>query len=353
MGHVMSADETSNSDTTNWSSSFARARTEMIVTTMIILAMTHLEMNMSRVPALGIELSRSAPKATILAFLFMFYIYFVIVFFLKFLAEYNTIRIPIETIANLDKSLGRQMESLQLNSLQVHYDDIAGYETQINNSLEKYKNETFERHDYLRLDRNYRWEVLDGDVIRVNDLKNALLAIGEQRDEKAKTQAIKTIQDALTEARKLNNIDHELEIKKLDDAANSHLVGIRSVIDGFQNSLAQKTSQTLKDIATTANDVKPILAATQTEMEEIRKKTRSLAKALTWDKLVFGFWVPLIFAVVSVGLSVPQATADMKPFLTSVVKCFLPLDLRCWYRVPPTSFDLIVNFFKQLNGIVQ
>ncbi len=349
----MSADETSNSGAANWSSSFARARTEMIVTTMIILAVAHLEMNMARVPVFGIELSRSAPKATILAFLFMFYFYFVIVFFIKFLAEYRTVRIPIETIANLDDNLGRKMESLQLSSLQVHNDDIARYAKQINQSLDTYKKETFERHDYLRLDLNYRWEMLDGDVIRANDLKNAFLAIGEQRDEKAKTQATETIQHALTEARKLNSLDYEKEIKRIDEAANSHLANVRSVVDDLQMSLDQKIAQTLKDIAATANDVRPILATTQTEMEEIRKKTRNLAKALTWDKVVFGFWVPLIFALVSVGLSVPQAIADMKPLLPSVAKCLPPLDQQCWYREPPTSLDRIVNFVKQLNGVAR
>ncbi|WP_454746056.1 hypothetical protein [Ciceribacter selenitireducens] len=349
----MNTEETSNIGKGNWSSSFARARTELIVATVIILAMTHLDMNLSRIPGFGIELEHGAPRATILAFLLLFFVYFLVVFLVKYLAEYRDVQLPTDILRKLETRLKEHVSALQSLPQPAHDEAINLHVSQLHRSLDKYKEATFTRYGHLAAHLPQRWAIGDHNRIDEMDLQNALAKVGTPLDEQNQATTVRTIQAAITQAKRFNDLRYENEVKQLESAAEAHLVSVRADIEGLKLNLEGQISQIQSDIAAQANDVKPILSAIQVDIDKIRRETRDLARAFTWDKIVFGFWVPLIFALTSIGFSTPQAIADMEPLMARITQCLPPSKQQCWYREPQNALDRTIDFFRQLNSIAR
>ncbi|WP_428429555.1 hypothetical protein [Pararhizobium sp.] len=349
----MSAEETSSNGKANWSSSFARARTEMIVTTVIILAVTHLDMNLSKIPGFGIELAHGAPKATILAFLLLFFAYFLVVFVVKCLAEYRDVQLPAGILSSLEESLKDHVNRLHTLPEPAHAEALDVHVAQLHRAVDEYKQATFKRYEQFLAYLPERWAVTDGNRIDAVDFQHVLASIGKPMDEVARAGVVNAVQAEVDRSKKLNDLNWEQEVIKLNANAEAHLTSVREVIDRFQLNLNSEIAQTQKDIAARAHDVKPILSAIQVDIDKIRSETRNLARALTWDKIVFGFWVPLIFALLAVGFSVPQAIADMKPLGSSIAKCSSPLKENCWYRDPQTPFESMKNFVRKSVDVLK
>ena len=60
----------------HWSGTFQRLRAETVVMAVVLLAATQLELNLSKLPILGIEFTKSIPKGPVLLFLHIFFLYF-------------------------------------------------------------------------------------------------------------------------------------------------------------------------------------------------------------------------------------------------------------------------------------
>lgn len=323
----MSEEEAPSKAKANWSSSFMRARTEMTATAVFILAVTHL--GVTKFPFFGSELSH-APKATILLFLIGFFVYFTLAFCVKFRAEHGDVGLPIETLDRLDTGLHGKVERLFSFQSRPFADDVARHVETLNQAMTQYKNDAFAPIESMAQFFKERWHAQPHGM-RPVFIEDVVPKIGIVMDEQTRNQILRFHNQALAEARQYNDKLYENNVLRLDRYASTHLETVTKTIDSFQQGLDDQIQAYQAEVAAKAEQVKLDMLDTKNEIERIRKEIRSLAKALTWDKIVLGFWVPLAFAVLCVAYALPQAVYDMAPLKAASSKC-LPPTWSCFLR---------------------
>ncbi|UTV38119.1 hypothetical protein MYG64_07440 [Ensifer adhaerens] len=333
----MSAEEATQKKQVDWSSSFVRTRTEMTVTTVILLAVTHLDMSLTKIPGFGIELAHSAPRAGILAFLILFFLYFTAAFVVRFLTEYGDVKLPSDTLQGLDREFnGRVLQLVSFNSSPFS-EEVRRYAETLTSALAEYRTATW-RHVQRLAPAPDPSRTENIHMFKPETFASELPAVGTLLGDIERERIIEAHQRYLDRDKpRVAKVYHE-NVAHFETEAKNHLHTVNQTLDTFETKLAANVTQYQTALGEQAQQVKNELSATRGEIDRIRKQIRSLARVMTWDELWFGFIFPLAFALISFAYTLPQAIADMAPLTASVQKCFPPTS-ECFYRDPLALSD--------------
>lgn len=321
----------------------------MTATAVFILSVTHL--GVTKIPFFGIELSH-APKATVLLFLIGFFVYFTIAFCVKFRAEHGDVTLPIETLDRLDTGLHGKVERLFSFQSRPFADDVARHVETLNQAMTQYKNDAFAPIENMAQFFKERWHTKPHGM-RPVFFEDVVPEIGIVMDEQNRNQILRFHSHALAEARQYSDKLYENNVLRLERYASTHLEIVTKTVDSFQRGLDEQIQAYQAEVAAKAEQIKLDTRDAKNEIERIRKQIRSLGKALTWDKIVLGFWVPLAFSMLCVAYALPQAVHDMAPLTAVGAKC-LPPTWPCFLRnAPPLGDSMEVSLGSPPAGLLK
>jgi ABC-type multidrug transport system fused ATPase/permease subunit len=320
----------------------------MTVTAVIILVVTHLDMNMTKIPGFGIELAHGAPKSRILLFLVGFFLYFTAAFVVKFIAERGAITLPRKSLQSLESGLKRRIENLASHQQSSLVENVKGLTNTLQYAVDEFKEQTFTKHDHLLGASDERWATFDNTSAR----EEQLAALHMLPDDPPNNEKWQQIRGAWTErnlrARKIGDAVYEQNIEKLNAAAAAHLHNVRLYLADFETRFRAQIEHVQKEIAAQAADVHAMNA----NIKRIRRELRSLARALTWNNIILGFALPLVFSLGAFAYSLPQALVDMSPIAEA--NCLPPLRWECYYRDPtPGPLARVKDVLDQALGVLR
>lgn len=256
---------------------------------------------------------------------------------MKFRTEHGDVSLPNEALHRLDMSLHGKVESLFSFQSRPFSEDAARLVETLDHAIRQYKHEVCGPIEIMARSISDRWEVQFGGM-QPDSFDRIVPKVGAVMDESARAGVIRFHNRALAKAKQYNDDLYQRSVLRLDADAASHLQTMNKTLYAFQQDLDQKIEAYEVEVSARAEEVKADLRDTTNEIERIRKEIRSLAKALTWDKIVLGFWVPLTFSVLCVAYALPQAVYDMAPLKAAGSKC-LPPTWSCFLRKAPTLGD--------------
>ena len=145
----------------DWSASFVRVRTEMSVTTVILVSVVWLDMNLSKIPGFGVELSHQAPKGWIILFLLLFFFYFAFSLVIKFWRENAHIKEPRSSLIAYEETLRKQIERLMAFSQPDYAAELKQYTDAIGKAYEEYNKHSVTKFEQLTNWQKERWNRSD------------------------------------------------------------------------------------------------------------------------------------------------------------------------------------------------
>lgn len=335
----------------DWSSSFIRVRTELSVTAMIFLAIVWLDMDLTKFPVLGVTLSHPAPKGIIIAFLLCIFLYFAAALCVKYWRENAQIRESAETLNEAEKTLRQSIDRLEAFTPPDHLHEIAKYTTVIEEEYKKYEVLCSDQFRTLAKWRDDRWKRTDTDALRNGRELVAVTAV-EGPLTAAEVKSLHEQYSAIMqENKKLFDTNFEGQVKELAARGEHFLSRIDATMSDAIDSMNRNIEIAKSNIKAQGPDIQQALKEVTDKADALRAEMRSLAGAIAWDHLVFGFWVPFSVACVAVLLSLPRAYIQMRPALTVVAACLPDHLLACSTPEPPSFFALAWAAMRSVLGL--
>ncbi|ASP64367.1 hypothetical protein [Sinorhizobium meliloti] len=271
----------------HWSAGFQRLRAEVIVLSLVLLAMTQLNVSLDKVPFLGLEVKPPLHnKSPLIAFLYVFAFYFMVAWYSRFRVEWAEVGLPARHLDDFVKNVRTQLDRVQsLDPLDA---------TAITNCI----------HSLTIASKNF------------NDSRDA--AIKTYISEMCKSVSnLKHIEDVIASSKNvtrdeyIDNLERTVSrvLALLDGRANAFGDGLKSfaqisaeaieeakrVVSGFEYRISQRSPELIK-----------LAEAFDNKCRQYIEDATRIKHAITWDRLLLGFWIPFAFALAVLAYPIMQ-----------------------------------------------
>jgi hypothetical protein len=283
----MSGDEDPNKQ--NWSGTFVRNRTEVVSVAILIFVTTELGLNFKKIPILGIDLAHDAPKGIFLIGMFGFFLYFLACWCVRCMVELKGTGLPKDYLASSLDPLTAELAKVREVSLPNWQERLPPLEEQWSLEMKQF------------------WEQSGMGPIDLANWFN-LSAVSRGLE---KTKALETFEARLP----------EYEARIVQAQARLQETGRRVTEMGVERLHAFRID-TISELTKVGPEIGKRLDDIHLQIELLRVRLKHFRHALAWDKIVLGFWVPLVVAVLLVFISSPQAWLDTKQSVRALPGCF-------------------------------
>lgn len=306
----MAGSEEESSDK-HWSSTFQRLRAETVVLSVILLTATQLDLNLSKLPILGVEFAKPAPKGALLAFIYLFFAYFCCAWVVRYFAERGAIVFPRKKISaflsNLDSSL-EQANALAFPVARDLFQNLKEFERAAAEVRSEYNEHMLPQIRWYS--DNYRrygefvhafTKAEERGYLGANSISLPNFAIGEPRTH-------------------FNEIVEKMSI-------------LEGVLGEAVNEVKLAQRMTTEEINAKGPKFTDMISKFNDDMKQLKKQLRGLRSNMFFDMEIFGFFIPFLFSICLVFYSAFQGWVDAKPALLRFTDCFPP-SWECVLRSP-------------------
>ncbi|UDF29846.1 UNVERIFIED_ORG: hypothetical protein LHK14_00545 [Roseateles sp. XES5] len=289
----------------NWSSGFQRLRAESVVLALILLAVTQTDVNLQKIPLVGVEIGHPVSTGVILAFLYAFYLYFQASWWFRYRIEISDLlglRAPIDRMIGGLTALMNKVEFLRPPA-------TAALENTVKEAIATAERGVLElsaaaasiresANDVISTLANHahmQQEAMDNPLVG-RPSKNSLPGqdpIGR----------IISAFDASANAGELNRHEHKRVIGEILDQVR---VEVRQLLDDLDNkgpAIERHAAQYL------------------TQTRDLRRRLYRSDLVISVDRQILGFWLPFVFCLAVVGFTLPQGIRDMRDSASTFLAC--------------------------------
>ncbi len=281
----------------SWSPEFQRVRAEAFFTSLILMAITQLTLNLNKVPLIGIDINSPAPRGAVALFVWGFVLYSLASWLAKFDVERFKKRRESEIYVSYVAQVGEQVQLLtsfrapDASGLQGWLKTIKEHAAAIDESIASLP---------AALSRLDDLPKAQADIAALEDLKDSL---GSHRVESRAMQAmqaigrdvVKPINDAriAVESSKVNLANGITEAERL-------IALLRHQGEEMTEAISQAAKQPKK------------------ELEQALHLLDAEQRAIFRDRELFGFYIPFAASFVIFLVSTPQAYLDILEFVSNI-----------------------------------
>lgn len=301
----------------HWSGTFQRLRAETVIMAIVIVAMTQLELNLSKLPILGIEFAKSVPKGPILIFLYLFFFYFALAWWVRYRREKLSLETERRRIAEMRQGMADVIEQTRGSALSFTGDVEASASILLENM-----SSVRSAHAAFMPELANAAAAYEGSVERLRKIVSDGLRSGQigRQDSLIKDAfAPSPVGERVREVYGLFN-----HFSKLVEAAEERMNRALGEARAEMQVKGPAFERAITDLRSTIND-------------HIRR-LRNLRTSIFYDLEFLGFYTPLAFSVLLAAYSLPQGYVDARPALAKFAACVAePTAGRCWFRMPAQS----------------
>lgn len=276
----------SSTNTAHWSPVFQRLRTEVVFLSMIFLTVTQLHINLNKIPLIGLEIEGQISNAIIELFIFLFLVYYMISWVVRYLAERSDEMVAKES---LDKLLANFTEIL--------------------NSSKKM------RLPSSRLFSN-EVEELFSSLNEANDLSRIILSRNYE-------MRFKTTSDAKAGEREIrDNIESLVALGRRN----------QKLINDILESLSETRKEVVENYDRSSREILLYIHRSEVLINKIVHEISNYRSVMALDKKLLGFWIPLSFSLFSIAFCMPQFYIDTYSQISKAYNCVVEFESKCMYR---------------------
>ncbi len=283
---------------------------------LLLLAMTQIDVSLQKVPIIGIELKTPAPQGALVAFLYVFFVYFLIAWFWRYRSERHEVLLPIRQLQSFMERVDAQFARLQ----KLEPPDPSGVAASASDARKRLDGYTQE------LDRAIVQHIsgLDKALNKAQAfLSSAAGARGGDGDFPGEgpiarlTGEVRGFVQLLEDPnRALKHVPHE----------------VRAYVKEVMDTLAEQRKILIDEIDEKGPKISEAAVVFRKEMSDLRKQIDGRAGALFWDREILGFYVPFVFSLLLLLFTVPQGIHDVAPVFNRIKQCTLSPEWACFYR---------------------
>ncbi len=275
----------------NWSSHFARLRTESVVVGLIFFSVAQLPVNLKKVPLLGIEFTSDAPIGTFLLFLLSFWLYLTVAWWLRFKIE----------IVDAEKSLD-EGNKLFVNAASA-----------------------IQQIEHIK--------VPDDAITRGREF--------QKQCDRMKSEL--TTMTALCVAVERMGQPSPIELSQGDIRADfsQHLQSAQNALSTMSSNHKEELDELRARLRVLDKELPTLIQDFKGESSKLLTRLRAINSVVAWEKRRVGFWVPFAFSVGLVFFAFPQFLLDVAPTLNRITSCIAMPEWRCVLR--PESVKLVTT----------
>jgi len=292
--------------TKDWSGRYLRLRAEVIVLSLLMVTITRMDLTLTKLPLLGVELSKAPPVSVIASVMILFFFYILIGWVLRYRVERAEALMPVRSVQSFLGEITDQLKAVE----KMTPPDAAALKrgaVRVESALSHYMSV---------IDGDVRPAVqkLEASLVRLEELGSSLrshIAVGDQEFDRWQ-----------------NKLDEAKEVVARAPAIPTALVErLRETVDALSLE-REKIEDELKGKSDRINETKEKF---RTAITELRSELQSRSRAFFWEREVWGFWLPIIFVAVSVVVWLPQAIYDVAQLFSGLAECVSSLDGQCLF----------------------
>lgn len=315
----------------NWSSGFQRLRAEAVLLSIVIFTITHMELELKRIPLIGFESEAPIPRAALTIFLFVFFLYTTVHWCVKFKVEIAEITYSQSSIRQLLTDIKKNIEIAEgfttpdITELSKSAAEteilISEYKENLLNfqknapPILKYISENFDTDKYLEAQLQEKNDEHIKSLYGDNPPREGIVFFPTGEMKQLAHMSIRELHETA------NRIEAKLEFytQRLEQAEST----IQRARTTIETDLEVKGPQITKSFE-----------AVQIQFKELRNKFLLSNAMVSADKQYLSFWAPFVFASGLFLASLPQGWKDMNINLTSLHNC---VSAKSWMRPPSPS----------------
>lgn len=308
-----------------WSPTFVRNRAEVITIAVLIFAFTMHAPGLTGVPF--VPLAGPIPRSPVLALLLISFAYFVIVWCLRAWIEFR----DEEKLKDIQREMTAASKHIE-STLEIAHQQMASFELK---AMPRGWIEDLDKR--IVLDPRSVRSILGYSQMLSDRYREQFTMVGGGTfNPKNPPGADKYLEFATREIADWHAVVEaqgaEWQQEKLE-----HEAYIRAAIDKGKAEIDKAADEAKATIAAYGPRLSAALAGVHEVYEASTKTLKSYRHAVGADKVVLGYYVPLIFALSLVLLSLPQAIADTREGRAFILSCVGNIDFNCLYRSEPTK----------------
>ncbi len=284
----------------------------MSVTAMILVTVVWLDMDLTKLPGLGVTLAHPAPKGVVIALLLVFFLYFLSAISVKYWRENAQIRESASTLRQAEKTLGESIEKLLTFSPPDHLAQVKAFSAAVEGEYKTYETRFLERLRALTEWQSQRWNRGD---LRTEHLGREAFMVSEVQGplNREEVESLhKRYTWLMSESQRLSDMDYDRQLKDLANFGEEFVTKNSAAMSEAFANVDAKIEAAKQDFTAQGPDIEKALNEVTKKTDALRKEMRRLAGAIAWDHLVLGFWLPVLFFSACVFLSIPKAIPDIK-----------------------------------------
>lgn len=280
---------------------------------LLLLAMTQIGVSLQKLPLLGIELRSAAPQGALLAFLYVFFAYFLVAWFWRYRAERHEVLLPLRQLQTFIDRVDAQFAGLQ----RLEPPDpsaVAASASDARKALDGYSQD------------------LDGVLVRHmasldQAMSKAQAFLSSPTIERPELRGEGPVNVQIAELRKFLQLleDPNDRLKQVPSPVKTY---VKEVMD----FLEEQRKLLIDEIEEKGPKISEAAVVFRKEMSELRKQIYGRAGALFWDREILGFYVPFVFSLGLILFTVPQGVNDVAPVFSRIKQCTLSPEWACFYR---------------------
>lgn len=294
-----------NGSANHWSGTFQRLRAECVILSIILVAYTQLEVKLSKLPLIGLEFARPVPKGPLLAFLYLFFIYFLCAWAVRYQRE------KLELLSDRNK-----LNSL-LESIQAGRSYAEGFSVSDAKALAITLDKVPKTLEDLRICAERFNQLTSGDI-----QENLLPAHPGTVGETPPAEEMKKLIDRM----RFSAMETPARIREIEH----HMSSISKDVTSSWEDRIESFHKTLKEWNS-------ILIEHVNQLQKLRT-------SIYQDLIVFGFYAPITLSFALFIYSLPQGIIDMRPAVTKLASCLENPQPECFMRAESSiDADMILK----------
>lgn len=302
----------------HWSGTFQRLRAEVVILALLVLAMTQIDVSLTKIPLVGIELRSPAPRGALLAFLYSFLLYFVFAWFWRYRAERAEALLPLKQLQSFINRIDAQVAGLE----KLEPPDPSGAVSSASDARKRLDGYSSE------LDRMLRQHTSSLERL-VKDAKSFLDAPVIARADLPQEGPVQSLRAELRSF---------LDFLQNPNLAVKHVPNeVRSYVQEVLDTLEEQRKALVQELEEKGPKISDAAVVFRKEMADFQRRIYRRAGALFWDREVLGFYVPFAFALGLAVFTVPQGISDLAPVIGRAKQCITTPEMSCFYRISSSA----------------
>ncbi|WP_312403734.1 hypothetical protein [Rhizobium sp.] len=307
------------SNEAHWSGTFQRLRAETVIMAIVILAATQLELNLSKLPILGIEFSKAIPKGPVLLFLYLFFGYFTAAWFVRYRRE----KLKLETER-------RKIDDLRLQMIEV-IDQTRSSTVSFAANVEA---SALVLQDNLRMLSSRHEEFLPHLSSAAKAYQDTVHRLHAVVNDGVRNGVIDRKEPIIAEAYRPHAIEEK--IKQIYGS----FADFKHVVKDAEKRVSVAVREARAEMEAKGPAFERAVDKLRGLVEIHLRRLRNLRSSIFYDLEFLGFYTPLVFSITLVVYSLPQGIADAQPTLMRIQDCLIHPERECFFR-PSTKYTII------------